>query len=154
MIHERLQDLGIKITELSDYLQISRPTMYKFINSYDAGKRKAINKNVLKLFDYISKNDLIDKKNVVTFILTSLGDQGSDGPYENQELVESFKDYVLKNPDSEKTKFIESCIRDSHFDVVIHYMNEIGPLLSKKRLSAEEKDLLKPYRDIVNIYSR
>ena len=35
MLRERLKNMEIKITELADYLQISRPTMYKFIEYYD-----------------------------------------------------------------------------------------------------------------------
>ena len=30
MLQQRLRELEIKITELSEYLQISRPTLYKF----------------------------------------------------------------------------------------------------------------------------
>ena len=53
MIKERLKDIDLKITELSDYMQISRPTMYKFIEAYDDGNSSIINKHVLKLFKYI-----------------------------------------------------------------------------------------------------
>ena len=55
MIKKRLKDLEIKITELADYLQLSRTTLYKFIDSYDAKNRKEVNSSVLKLFDYIEK---------------------------------------------------------------------------------------------------
>ena len=54
MLEDRLKELDIKKTELANYLDISRPTMYKFIESYDNGEFETINKKVLKLFDYIS----------------------------------------------------------------------------------------------------
>lgn len=154
MIRERLQNLDIKITELASYLLLSRPTMYKFIEAYDQGQTEAINKNVLKVFDYISNNELIDKRNVVAFILTNLTDQKATGTPNEQEMIREIKNYISKNPESEKTAFIRSCVKKSQFDLVIHYLMEISPLLSKKKLSSEEKKKLKPYEEIIGIYSK
>lgn len=154
MIHERLQDLEIKITELANYLQVSRPTMYKFIEAYDKGERDVINKNVLKLFDYISENKLIDKRNVIAFILTNLTNLKTSITPEQQKLVNEIEYYVSMNPKSEKTEFIRTCIQKSSFDVIIHYLIDISPLLSKKRLSAEQKKLLKPYKEIIGFYTK
>lgn len=154
MIHERLQSLDIKITELAQYLQISRPTMYKFIEAYDAHDRKAVNANVLKLFDYIEDNELVDKRNVIGFILTKLTNQKPTGSAEEQELTREIRQFLAKNPDSEKAAFIKACMRKSSFDLAIHYLMEIGPLLSKKKLTEDEKSLLKPYEDIVAKYTK
>ena len=154
MIRERLQNLDIKITELASYLQLSRPTMYKFIEAYDQGQTKTINKNVLKVFDYISNNELIDKRNVVAFILTSLTDQKATGTPGEQEMIREIKNYISKNPESEKTAFIRSCVKKSQFDLIIHYLMEISPLVSKKKLSSEEKKKMKPYEEIIGIYSK
>ena len=154
MIHERLQSLDIKITELAKYLQLSRPTMYKFIEAYDAGDRKSVNPNVLKLFDYITDHELADKRNVISFILTNLTNQKSTGTPEQQDLIREIRNFLSKNPDSEKTAFIKACMRRSSYDVIIHYLTEIGPLLSKKTLTEEEENLLKPYNDIIRIYTK
>lgn len=154
MIHDRLQSLDIKITELAQYLQISRPTMYKFIEAYDAGDRKSVNSNVLKVFDYITEHELADKRNVISFILTNLTNQKPTGTPEQQELVREFRHYLAENPDSEKTAFIKACMRRSSYDVVIHYLIEIGPLLSKRKLTEQEKSLLEPYNEIIRIYTK
>ena len=154
MIHERLQSLDIKITELANYLQISRPTMYKFIEAYDSGDRKSVNTNVLKLFDYIAEHELADKRNVIAFILSNLTNQKPSGTPEQQELTKEIRQFLAKNPESEKTAFIKACMRKSSFDLVIHYLTEIGPLLTKKHLTDEEKNLLKPYEDIIAIYTK
>ena len=61
MIKDSLKKLNIKITELADYLKISRPTMYKFIELYDSNKYEDITKNVKKLFDFIKNNTLMIK---------------------------------------------------------------------------------------------
>ena len=65
MIRDRLKELEIRITELADYLQISRTTLYKFIELYDSGQQKDVNPSVRKLFDFIENNELIGKKNVM-----------------------------------------------------------------------------------------
>lgn len=154
MIHERLQSLDIKITELAKYLQISRPTMYKFIEAYDSGDRKSVNGNVLKLFDYIAEHELADKRNVIAFILSNLSNQKPTGTPEEQELAREIRQFLAKNPDSEKSAFIKTCMRKSSFDLIIHYLTEIGPLLSKNNLTQEEQNLLKPYNEIIGIYTK
>ena len=72
MLDDRLKELDIKKTELANYLEISRPTMYKYIELYDSNNLSEINKKVLKLFDYITENKLIGKNNVISYILNNL----------------------------------------------------------------------------------
>ena len=72
MIRDRLKELEIRITELADYLQISRTTLYKFIELYDSGQQKDVNPSVRKLFDFIENNELIGKKNVIGYILENM----------------------------------------------------------------------------------
>lgn len=55
MLKEMLKKLDIKITELSDYLKISRPTLYKFIDYYDKNNTKQMDKRLVDLFNYIKK---------------------------------------------------------------------------------------------------
>ena len=78
MLREKLKNLDLKITELAEYMQVSRPTMYKFIECYDSHDFSQINPKVLKLFNYIDEHDLIGKRNVVNFILTQLSDVTAD----------------------------------------------------------------------------
>ena len=74
MIRQRLKDMELKITDLADYLQITRPTLYKFIDMYDSNEFDGINRKVLRLFNYIEKNTLAGKKVVINYILTNLVD--------------------------------------------------------------------------------
>ena len=67
-MREALKNMQLRLTELSEYLDISRPTLYKFVDYYDTGQKSLINKSVLKLFDYISSNKDIDKKDVISYI--------------------------------------------------------------------------------------
>ena len=153
MIRDRLKELEIKITELADYLQISRPTMYKFITLYDEGQKKEISPSVARLFDYIEKEQLIGKRNVINYILNNMSmRQEIDTPQVNK-LVKLIKEYVSENPKSEKTQFIEKCVSSSQFDLMIHYLLEIKSLINKKSLSEEDKQKLEPYYEIIKLYS-
>ena len=154
MIHERLQSLDIKITELASYLKISRPTLYKFIESYDRKERENINKSVLKVFDYVMNNELVDKRNVIGYILANATDCKSSLGSDEQELLTEIRNYLANSPNPEKTSFIKYCIQKNNCDIFIHYLMEIRPLLSKKKLSSDEKKLLQPYKEIVDIYTK
>ena len=78
--------MELKITELSGYLQLSRPTMYKFIEAYDVGDRSVINKHVLKLFKYIDENPLIGKRTVISYILTNSVEKKELGDIQENHL--------------------------------------------------------------------
>ena len=152
MLKERLSDLDIKITELANYLNISRPTMYKFIDYYESGNNNDINKKVLKLFNYIVENPLIGKNNVISYILNNLADVKDMEAKEESDLYKDVRRYILDNPDSEKSKFLNLCCKKGNYDLVIHYLMEISPLLKKSKLDEEELKMLKPYKDIINMY--
>lgn len=154
MIRNRLKELDIKITELADYLQLSRTTMYKFIDAYESKNYSEVNKKVLKLFKYIDENDLIDKRNVINFILSKLTNLKEMEDDEKLSSLNLIRQYLINNPNSEKSLFIKNCCEKSSYDIFIHYIIEITPLLNKKKHSNSEKKLLEPYNQIVAIYTK
>ena len=152
MIKDRLKDLEIKITELANYLQMSRTTLYKFIEAYDSGKKKEVNSSVLKLFNYIDKNELIGKRNVINYILNNMATISENDTSEVNEIVKNIKEYISNNPTSEKTQFIDKCVGSTQFDTTIHYLMDISSLLKKRKLTEEETKKLEPYMNIINMY--
>ncbi len=148
MLKERLKQIDLRITELADYLQVSRPTMYKFIDYYDARNFDLINRKVLKLFNYIIENELAGKKNVVNYILTNLVDIKELGSDIEQDALKNIKRFLVSNPESKKCKFIEICIKTNAYDELIYYLVDIYPLLRKKNLSDEEKRMLDKFKEI------
>ena len=78
MIQDKLKDLKIKVTEIADYVNLSRPTLYKAMDLYDDGEFDSINKNVLKIFDYINNNKNIDKKDVINYMLSIVDEKTLD----------------------------------------------------------------------------
>ncbi len=153
MIRERLHDLEIKITELADYLQISRPTLYKAIEDYDSGNKQGINPKILSLFDYISGSELIGKRNVIGYILNELPKVDDKSIGEGTSAAAIVYQAIKDNPTSEKSRFVVECTQSPSYDVAIHYLMEISPILKKEKLTIEEKEIIKPYLEILKIYS-
>lgn len=150
MLRERLKDMGLKLTELANYLQLSRPTLYKFIELYDSGEHDDINGKVLRLFNYICENELIGKKTVIAYILDNLADIKPLGERSELLAITRAKKYILANPQSPKTKLIEELATGDTLDDIASYLIEIVPLLKRRRLTDEEAALLVPYKELLS----
>ncbi len=150
MLRDRLKEMDLRITEMADYLQISRPTMYKFIDYYDENNFDLINKKVLKLFNYIKENELAGKKNVINYILNNLVDLKELGDKEDIHQIKNIKNFIISNPESKKSKFFELCSKKDTFDDLIYYLVDISHLLNKRKLTDEEMVLLEPYKIFIS----
>lgn len=150
MLRDKLRDMDLKITELAEYLQITRPTLYKFIDDYNKNNRASINKNVLKLFDYINNNSLVGKKTVLSFIFNNLVIEKEMSSHEDVSRVNRIKKYIVENPNTEKTQFIELIISKTDYDLVVEYLNDVYPLLRKRKLTDEEIKKLSPYDSLID----
>ena len=38
-LRDKIRDLGLRLIDLSEYLEVSRPTMYKYIELYEQGHK-------------------------------------------------------------------------------------------------------------------
>lgn len=154
MIRERLYEMDIKITELAEYLQITRPTLYKYIEYYDVGEKDGINKKILKLFDYIESNPLAGKRVVINYILSNLVEVKELGESMDNALYSKVKKYLMNNPNSNKKQFIEYIIARNDFDIVIDYLIKVKQLINKRKLSDEEIEFLKPYDVLIELIDK
>ena len=151
MIRERLKEIDFKLTDLSEYLKISRPTLYKFIDLYDKKNYESINNYVLSLFKYIDENPLVGKKSSINYILTNLVDEKELGTETDVSLFMQIKKLIISEPDSSKAKFLELLVKKSDYNDICEYFIKIYPLLRKRNPTKEEIELLKPYDEIRNI---
>lgn len=144
MIKNRLKEIDLRITEIAEYLQLSRPTVYKFINCYDKKQFKMIDDKALKLFNFIEENEFVGKRGAISYILNDLSDVA-----ESFGTAEGVLKYLRENPDSKKSRFITECAETDTFDSVIYYLADIIPLLNKSGLTDSEKELVKPYNELI-----
>ena len=119
---KKLDLLNIKISELAQYLNISRPTLYKFIELYESNKN-LLRKKYLELFDYINNNLYLTKIDVIKFIIEKfnkpkdLNNEDLDkliSILENSEeyktLIKVFNTYLIHLNSKDKQKEIKQLI--------------------------------------------
>lgn len=149
MIRERLKEMDLRITELADYLGVSRPTAYKFIDCYEQGAFDLINLKAKRLFDYIKENELVGKKNVVNYILSNLVEPSEIGEGGERGEAGRVKKYLSENATAKKSRFIGLIVQKDTFDRVIEYLWDIRELVGKDDLTDGEKEKLAPYLEII-----
>ena len=150
MLRDRLREMDLKITELADYLKVSRPTMYKFISYYDEKSFDLINNKILKLFNYINENELAGKKNVINYIFNNLIEIKDLGSNFEISQIKTIKNFIISNPESKKSKFFEICSKKDIFDDIIYYLVDISPFIFKKNLTDQQQSLLEPYKLLIS----
>ncbi len=64
----KLNNLTIRLTELSDILKLSRPTLYKYIELYENGNHKNIINHYKEFFDFIASSNCKDRQDLYLYI--------------------------------------------------------------------------------------
>lgn len=59
----------ITISELSRLVDISRPTLYKYVEEYEKGNHTSIPKELLSLFNYINQDSVTDKSMIIGYCI-------------------------------------------------------------------------------------
>ena len=134
-MREKMRKMDLRITELSEYLNISRVTLYKYINMYERGTKDGMDLQVRNLFDYIEKTPNIGKRNVMNWLLVNIVEQ-NDNSGDLVSLVNQYQSSDSRSDD--KIKFLNYIILRSEMDSLIPYFNSCMDLLAKESLSDNE----------------
>ena len=124
MMKTRMRELNIKLTELSEYLKVSRPTLYKYIESYESGDLESIPDNVVSIFRLMERED-VTKEQVVTFAITAFSEGGE---LDDREIIKRY----LADPSASKAK-VEMMYRlatSDCMDDMVPYLNGCMEVLS------------------------
>lgn len=148
MIRNRLKEMNVKITELADYLNLSRPTMYRYIELYDAGNKKEISPIVRKLFNYIDKHPLAGKNTIIRFVLN----EEAAGNISVDPNFKKVVDFMKNNQGSLKADFISEIISSKEYDLYIRYLSEAVPLARDGKGLEDEVAFLEPLKEIRSFY--
>ena len=126
-IREKLKEKDIKITELADYLNITRPTLYKFIEIFDSGKRKGIDPTTLKVFLFIEKYPLCGKVQIINYLIN-----------------------LIKSGNT-KTEAYSNRTAFSNVDAsIIKFLENIDQILENKEKTKEDIEKIKIYNEFLN----
>ena len=124
----RMRELNIKMTELSEYIKVSRPTLYKYIESYENGDTESIPERVLSLFRLMDTPG-VTKEQVVTFTITSFSDPDTN------DIRDRIRNYVLDPSSSQaKVELMYRIATTDCIDDIIPYLNGCIDILSEGRM--------------------
>ena len=120
----RMRELNIKMTELSEYIKVSRPTLYKYIESYESGDLESIPGRVVSLFRMMDRPEVTKEQVIASIISTFREDEGT-------ETGEAVRRYV-SDPSSSPSKieFLEKVASTDCLDSIIPYLNDCIDILS------------------------
>lgn len=144
LLREKIRDLGLRISDLAEYLKISRPTLYKYIDMYEEGNRSTIDTKILNLFDYIQNTKNIGSNNVIYYIMNNIVENSNTN---NTEEVKRMKiKSLLKTENKTKEDFIYMLTEDNFFDPILDYLMKCKKLSTDpdKKLSEEDYEFISP----------
>ena len=130
---ERLRELGIKTTELSEYMRISRPSLYKYMDLYEAGDTRAIPDNVLRTFRYVDRYKSLTKEQIVIFVICEFSDLS------NSDKKEAVRRYLLPHgPNDAKVALMYALATTSSLDGLALYLADSASILDKTEIGPSE----------------
>ena len=138
-LRDRLRELGIKIVDLANMLDISRPTLYKHIESYENNTLDNLDSSYIALFNYITQNEFINAKNVFIYItqnILRLKERDFQGSMAMGRVA------ITGN--AQKDAFITLLLESNRFDDLLGYFISCYELLQKDTLSDESRAFLQP----------
>ena len=145
LLREKIRELDIRIIDLAEYIEVSRPTIYKYIEMYETGHRKEIESKVLTIFEYIDNNDNIGKTSVIKFILENIL-KIEENISEKEKKKIQIKN-LLKKPNTIKENFISILIDDNFFDPILDYLIKCKNI-TDNNITDEEYEFIKPLENI------
>ncbi len=142
---EKLRELGIKTTELSEYMRISRPSLYKYMELYETGDTSAIPEKILRTFRYIDKYKSLTKEQIVVFVICEFSD------INNSDKKEAIRRYLLMHgPNDAKIGLMYALIATNSLDELVPYLADSALILEEKMV--DRTDLYRVSR-LVNLKS-
>ena len=144
LLREKIRDLDLRISDLAEYLKISRPTLYKYIDMYEEGNRSTIDTKILNLFDYIQNSKNIGSNNVIYYIMNNIVENVNTNNTEEDKRMKIKS--LLKTENKTKEDFIYMLTEDNFFDPILDYLMKCKKLSTDpdKKLSEEDYEFISP----------
>ena len=123
---EKLRDLGIKTTELSEFMKISRPSLYKYIELYESKEYKQIPEKVLRVFKYVDKYKNLTKEQIIAYTIGEFSD------IKTSDKKEAVRNYLLnKGMNDPKIDLMYVLATTDSLDAVVQYLANAGKILDE-----------------------
>ena len=137
LLRDKLKEVGLKLTDLAEMLDLSRPTLYTLIENYELGQRNRIEPKILKFFQYIDENENIGRLEATRYLFEKITTTKIATKTQLREQIEN----LLEESDEEKLNFIEVVIADDFFNPIIPYLNECYKIIERHNRSKVAKEM-------------
>lgn len=139
MMKDVMRDLGIKMTEMAEYLRISRPTLYKYIDLFESGRSSDIPSDIAEVFRFMSGSECKSKEKAVSFMIGNRMD--GTGSAVKDVIIR----FVSSRPDFDpKMRFIHSLVSTGCIDGILPYLENSLGIMS--RGASDESELYQEAR--------
>ena len=150
MVREYLRRSKVSICDLANYFRVSRPTMYKYIESYERQDFDEIPKKELQLFKYLEEHPNIKKENLISYIFSELIDVL---PIEINSKLKALNDtkLIVKKYGlfSNEVKLIGFMASDESLHKAVSFLADVSELLNKKEKTYKEEEILNIYKKLL-----
>ena len=129
---EKIRFLDVRLTELSKYLGISRPTLYRYLELYESDNRGQIPKDIRDLLRFIDER-CATKDQLIRYIVSHFCIPSESGM--RSELSGFINESSERSP---KLKLMYLLATTSHLDPLIGYLTECLEILERNGMSDDE----------------
>lgn len=130
---DKIRALDIRLTDLSEYLKISRPTMYRYLNNYEEGETRQIPGNIQKLFSFIDKPKTTTKEQVMIYVMAHFCTSTIPQNKANVGM------YVENASETDyKLELMNELIQSNEADAIITYLTECIRILQKESITQDD----------------
>lgn len=138
-LRDKMKKADFKLVDLAEFLDISRPTAYKFIELYEQGQRDKLDEKVLRLFKFIDTNK--SKIEIINYIAGMK--QSAQSTLKRRDLIAN----LLEKESKVKIDFIDLLTQSELYDPILEYLLECAKIASKPKPSQKEVKCLAPLRN-------
>lgn len=138
-LRDKMKKADFKLVDLAEFLDISRPTAYKFIELYEQGQRDKLDEKVLRLFKFIDTDK--SKMEIINYIAGMT--QSTQSTLKRRDLIAN----LLEKESKVKIDFIDLLTKSELYDPILKYLLECAKIASKTKPSQKEVKRLAPLRN-------
>lgn len=115
-VRDKLREINVRLVELATYLDISRPTIYKYLELYENREYSKIDKVTYDLFSFIDTEVDLSKPSLMNYLIYKIIPANQLGGDDRlSKVIEEIRKLStsVNLEDKQKFKKIESILFDS-----------------------------------------
>lgn len=132
-LRDKMKEINLRLVDLAQFLELSRPTVYKFIDYYEMGQKDKLEPKILRLFDFISKAS--SKASVMSYIIENIIKPNEQSPQDREHQIAN----LLKKENKVKIEFINKIAESQVFDPILDYLLQCETILAQDRILEEQE---------------